>query len=305
MTVRRGACDERNYQTRVKELEVLIGGKHAGTLTEYRNGFRSFQYNPEYSGPDLSLSMPKSVDMYLDDVVTPYVEGLLPDSMVAREKMAERFRVEEGMTIQSTDTMGLLSRFGRDLPGAIQTTPAEGIDSFQRENEEYRPLTDREIRRRLEDSLNGTLHANEDRWSLGGHQAKIALANIDGRWMACVGRAASTHIVKPGVLGVSSQALDEFACQRLAMKIGLSAARTEYREFDGLPVIISQRYDRYPTEDKGAIRRIHQEDLCQAMGFLPANKYGPDATNTIAFLRNQGVGKGVDRFVNGLLLIAP
>ena len=42
---------------------------------------------------------------------------------------------------------------------------------------------------------------NEDagRFSLGGNQGKFALAKIGDRWFESNGRAASTHIVKPGM----------------------------------------------------------------------------------------------------------
>ena len=41
---------------------------------------------------------------------------------------------------------------------------------------------------------------DESRFSLGGIQGKFALARIGEGWFEPNGRAASTHIVKPGMI---------------------------------------------------------------------------------------------------------
>jgi serine/threonine-protein kinase HipA len=43
-------------------------------------------------------------------------------------------------------------------------------------------------------------------------------------------------------------------------------------EVEGRKLIVVQRYDRIVHPD-GSVERIHQEDLCQAIGILPDNKY--------------------------------
>lgn len=49
-----------------------------------------------------------------------------------------------------------------------------------------------------------------------------------------------------------------------------------------------ERYDRLPVGD-GRVRRIHQEDMCQALGLQPTAKYqsdgGPSPEQIIALLR--------------------
>jgi serine/threonine-protein kinase HipA len=37
-------------------------------------------------------------------------------------------------------------------------------------------------------------------------------------------------------------------------------------------VYVVARYDRF-NDKNGDVRRIHQEDVCQALGLLPATKY--------------------------------
>lgn len=48
-------------------------------------------------------------------------------------------------------------------------------------------------------------------------------------------------------------------------------AKTWLEDFDGVPTFVTERYDR--VLDGGRIRRIHQEDLCQALSVPPEKKY--------------------------------
>ena len=54
-----------------------------------------------------------------------------------------------------------------------------------------------------------------------------------------------------------------------AQRAGIATANVEYRLFEDAPALIVERYDRVKVED-GTIRRLHQEDLCQALGVMPA-----------------------------------
>ncbi len=49
--------------------------------------------------------------------------------------------------------------------------------------------------------------------------------------------------------------------------------------FEDEPALIVERYDRVKVRD-GTIRRLHQEDLCQALGVMPAQKYTADGGPT-------------------------
>ena len=62
---------------------------------------------------------------------------------------------------------------------------------------------------------------------------------------------------------------------RLARTIGLEAAGVEYRNAGGKRFLLIERYDRRAGED-GQIIRLHQEDLCQALGYTSARKYASD-----------------------------
>lgn len=127
----------------------------------------------------------------------------------------------------------------------------------------------------------------DEHWSLGGNQGKFALALRDGAWCECQGAAPTTHIFKNGIAGYRLQALNEYICMRLAQRCGLPSAYVEYRVFEDEPAIIVSRYDRLIDTD-GDVVRLHQEDLCQALGVMPDQKYtsdgGPNASDVLRLL---------------------
>ena len=69
--------------------------------------------------------------------------------------------------------------------------------------------------------------------------------------------------------------------------MGLPAAESRVLTLGGQQVIVVTRYDRVPTVN--GLLRLHQEDLCQALGVRPASKYqaegGPGPLDIIALLR--------------------
>jgi serine/threonine-protein kinase HipA len=57
----------------------------------------------------------------------------------------------------------------------------------------------------------------------------------------------------------------EAACLRLAHDAGLAAAEAELVTISDVPCLVVTRFDR-STERDGTVRRVHQEDACQALG---------------------------------------
>ena len=58
-------------------------------------------------------------------------------------------------------------------------------------------------------------------------------------------------------------------------------AAVEPRSVAGHPFLLIERYDRR-TGSEGRVRRLHQEDFCQALGLLPQRKYAADGGPTVA-----------------------
>lgn len=263
----------------------------------------SFVYEPSYSGPPLSLSMPLSNRAYGDKIVRPFLFGLLPDDSAVRQAMGREFGVS------GNNPFAMLEHIGLDCPGAVRFCAASEVERALSETiGGLAPLSDGEIARRLRqgrDRSDVSWVDDREHWSLGGQQSKFALRYQDGEWFRCEGTAATTHILKPGISYLHFQALNEFVCMRTASACGLAAARVAYRTFVDEPAIIIERYDRV-VDEQGDVIRIHQEDFCQILGVLPENKYadygGPGASAVIAVLKKTGAyaEANVRRFVEML-----
>jgi serine/threonine-protein kinase HipA len=98
----------------------------------------------------------------------------------------------------------------------------------------------------------------------------------------------TTHILKPAVVGFDEHDLNEHLCLETARLLGLPVAPSEIRAFGDERAIVLERYDRVRA-DGGSVRRIHQEDMCQALGIPPTAKYqnegGPTPEQIVELLR--------------------
>lgn len=63
----------------------------------------------------------------------------------------------------------------------------------------------------------------------------------------------------------------EMMTLRAARNMGCDVAEAEPQRIGDWDVLVSRRYDR--AADGGMWRRLHQEDLCQALSVPPAKKY--------------------------------
>jgi serine/threonine-protein kinase HipA len=85
---------------------------------------------------------------------------------------------------------------------------------------------------------------------------------------------------------------NEACCMRLAAAVGLPVAKTEIRHVEDVEYLLIERYDRtYRQNPEGTpvLKRLHQEDFCQALGIVSENKYqkegGPSLKQCFALLR--------------------
>lgn len=284
----------------ISELTVFIGRDRCGSLSQASTGALAFRYDSGYHGVPLSLSMPVSLAEYGDRVVRPYLMGLLPDEEATRAAIGAKYGVS------GDNPFKLLAHIGGDCPGAVRVLPLAGEGATD-DRGILSELSDYDVAQLLRDMQSSAAaawtgqDAFEGRWSLGGCQAKIALCRIDGRWYRCEGSLPSTHILKPGVSGLKNQAFVEYLSMRVAETIGLPTARTSFECFEGEWAIVVERYDR--VRNGGRVERVHQEDMCQALGVSPLCKYadqgGPNAPRIISLLRSTGASSqsNVYRFI--------
>jgi serine/threonine-protein kinase HipA len=247
----------------------------------------------------LSLSMPLGTPSYPASRIVPFLEGLLPDNAEVRETWARRFGVSP------RNAFALLSHIGRDCAGAVEFVAGDLLDFVA----DTSPLSDEQIGQRLRDLAKDPVgwQVSGERWSLAGAQSKFTLARLpSGEWCEMEGVAPSTHIIKPGIGEYRDQALVEHLSMQAARAVGLRAAKTEFREFDGEPALVITRFDRRRARD-GSIVRVHQEDMCQALAVYPRKKYeasgGPTTADIARLLRDNSTDGEADvwEFAQALL----
>ena len=265
------------------ELDVWVEGVYAGRLHR-RDTDVDFSYDPSYRAartPALSVSMPKSRSAHGGNIAGRWIDNLLPDNDEVRQRWAAHFGESRA------DAFNLLRHMGADCAGAVQVLPintAPDTDAGSEPVDEH--MIEKRLRELRRDPADWNFADHGGRWSLGGAQGKFALARRpDGSWETPTVRAASTHIFKIGVTAFKHGDVVEYTTMRAAEILGIPAVRTTLRRFGNETAMISQRSDRY-VDDNGHVHRLHQEDLCQALGMSRALKYESDGGPSVASISN-------------------
>ncbi|HVA19038.1 MAG TPA: type II toxin-antitoxin system HipA family toxin [Solirubrobacteraceae bacterium] len=273
-------------------LFVILDGAVAGTVVRLRGGRLRFDYHEEYcQQPDatpLSLSMPRQIRSHADHVVTPWLWGMLPDNEAVIRRWSRHFHVSA-----SSPFSLLATPIGEDCAGAVRFVAQDGLERALAGAGNVQWLTDGEVAERLRelqsDSTAWLGRSFTGQFSLAGAQAKTALLLQDERWGVPSGGIPTTHILKPAVAGLDDHDLNEHLCLDAARRAGLVAAHTEVMRFGEETAVVVTRYDRVTAQGKSDVVRVHQEDLCQALGVPPMRKYqnegGPGPADVAKLLR--------------------
>lgn len=263
-------------------LQVLLNGKRVGVLVRNISGGLEFAYVQEWlstiDAMPISQSLPLRELPYRGAQVGAYFDNLLPDNDEIRNRIAER------MATEGRGTFDLLAAIGRDCVGALQFVP-EGEWIKEVGPVQAETLADKAIGgvlRNLKSSPLGLDRHKEFRISLAGAQEKTALLRWKGHWYRPKGPTPTTHILKPSMgklpngIDLSESVQNEWLCLKLALHFGLTVAKAEIRKFDGIECLVVERFDREWSQDKKHLRRVPQEDLCQALGVPWSRKYESD-----------------------------
>lgn len=287
----------------MSELLILIEGELAGRVLADKSGRLSLSYEKAWrESPQsfsLSASMPLAELTYSQKSVWPHLWNLLPENPNVLQRWAQQYHVSAGNPLK------LLTHVGADVPGAAQFIPPERVAEIQ---SEQHPIIEwinvDELRERLV-QLRADISAvrrpgDPGRMSLPGAQAKTAFYwdRKTNRWGIPGGRTPTTHIIKPCVPGFDGLVENEHLCQDIAARLEMPAARSSVLVLDQ-PYIVVERYDRLPPAPGTDLpRRIHQEDMCQALGLMPTRKYqedgGPGIAQITALIRRVSASPEVD-----------
>ncbi len=268
-----------------KRLTAYLSGVRVGWFTNSGNAVE-FAFDNEWreqaQRSELSLSMPKSAVRHAGTAPKHWLWGLLPDNDRVLERWGGRFGVSP------RNPMGVLAHVGLDTAGAVQITEQDeqilsGPSDFERMTESQIGAHIADLRRDPTAWL--VTREHQGYFSLAGAQAKFALAKTGDGWSVPTGRAPSTHIFKPGIMGIASSDLGEHLAMDAASRLGLDVARSAMMHFDGESAIVVERYDR-SVDVSGEILRSHQEDLAQSAGVHPAFKYQNEGGLGITHIAN-------------------
>ncbi len=253
-------------------LNVFFEQTLVGRLTLDEKRFFSFQYSGDWLDAShsfpLSLSLPMQEAVFPDDKAKPFFANLLPESAV-REFVARRLGISE-----KNDFM-LLRYIGGECAGAINIL-AESMVPESCAHYSYRPLTGEQLSDLIKAIPTRPLLAGEEgvRMSLAGAQEKLVLLFKKSRFYVPLNGAPGNFILKPGMLHFPSSIENECFCMMLADDLDLPVPSVKILTENDQKVLLIRRYDRVLEND--SVRRLHQEDFCQAMGLSHELKYQAD-----------------------------
>ena len=247
--------------SRADSLGVWLDGVRIAELVRRRGGGIGCRYTDEaldlwpQNSPVISCGLP--LGARARDAL-PFCRGLLPEGG-ALQTLAEQAGLASGQTFD------LLARYGRDVAGALVVAEEEP-ETRRFDVERLGPDA---LGVAIEDLDEHPLGSHDDsELSLAGIQDKLLLVDLgDGSWGRPLHGRPSTHILKvddrsrPGLIDAEAQ------CLLLARAAGLTEIEVQLKTFGETRCLIVSRFDRVPGSEP--LRRVHQEDLCQALAIDP------------------------------------
>lgn len=267
-----------------RALDVYFGDTIAARLEQDDAGALSLTYGQSYLASHharaISVSMPLREEPWPDRQVRPFFSGLLPDE-------GARQRLAAALGLSAANAFGLLEIIGGECAGALSLFPAG--EAPPKTDDALETLSPKQLTEILQKLRTRPLLGGEDgiRLSLAGAQDKLAVCLKDDAIALPKGGRPTTHILKPAIPTLDGTVENEFFCMRLAAAMNLPVPAVQIGRTGDTSYLLVARYDREILPD-GQIRRLHQEDFCQALSIPPELKYeeegGPGTEAALALI---------------------
>jgi len=197
-----------------------------------------------------------------------FFSNLLPEG-------SNRTRLASHRGVDETEELELLAAAGFDLSGAVEVRPPVEIPPHVLElhvTQHAMPLEPLAVATPIEEGF-----------SIDGVQTKFSMVHDGRRYVIRHGTAAGEFIAKLPSTKYPDLVTNEATCYSLARAVGITTADAEVRSIAELDVpdaarqefsefLLVKRFDRFRRTD-GSTGRIHFEELTQALGLDPKQKY--------------------------------
>lgn len=294
----------------MNRLDVFLHSGRVGRLERLPGAELRFTYESAWvdrGRVPLSLALPLRVEPYEDWECRPFFAGLLPEGDFLKA-------VARAFQVSAENSFSVLAEIGGECAGAVSLVAPGGRPAIMA-GHPPRWLSEQELEELLVELpsrplLTGPNDEDEGvRLSLAGTQDKLPVLARDTQLGITWGRPPSTHIIKKPIANVAEMVANEAYCMALAHEAELEVAQAFPLRAGHQEVLVVSRYDRTYRENQQGweVHRIHQEDFCQALGFLPAQKYeaegGPGVEACTDLVQRWSAAPGADqlKFLDALL----
>ncbi len=250
-------------------LRVIFAAQTVGILEQTESDQIVFTYsnewlNSKHSWP-ISQSIPLQKGTITSEQVHRFFSNLLPEGRI-------RYLVCKQLGISENNDFELLKAIGGECAGALSIVPDDNYTLELPGN--YTEISSEEIEKIIHRGLIYPVFAHKDRirLSLAGAQDKLPVRIKENQVYLPTGNAASSHILKFPNRDFKHLPENEVLITLIAKQMKLPAVTATLFKINDLNTCLVERFDRW-NDTTGNYHRIHQEDLCQALGFSSQRKY--------------------------------
>ena len=246
-------------------LKVYWNSDFVGVLSKDELGGVCFEYADGVKYP-ISLSLPLRKEVYLNKECRGFFNGLLPEGENVRVAIGKKYG------INPKNDFSILKAVGYDCAGALAFFEDEQKNLKEYHEIQGKILSDDELEKYILELPKKPLALGSDmRLSLAGAQDKTAVIIIDGKIALPEKDVPTTHILKPAIADFKETIENEYICLKSAEKLGIKVPKIQIGHANSTKYFLIERYDR--KIENGKLKRIHQEDFCQAYNIPSAYKY--------------------------------